>query len=490
MRLSATTLDQLPADVTRPGYDPRDVTPGIVHLGIGAFHRAHQAVYTDHVLARGGGPWGIVGVTQRSATVRDQLVPQDGLYTVAERGPAGTDLHVVGSVRRVLVAGEEPLALVAALADPAVRVVTLTVTEKGYRHDPSTGRLRLDDPDVAADLADGGTRTIPGQLAAGLALRRAADRAVSIVSCDNLPANGRLVRGLLLEYCARRDEDLAAWVAGEIAFPSTMVDRIVPATTDADRASVAARLGVEDRGTVAAEPFREWVVEDRFAADRPPWEQVGARLVGDVAPYEAVKLRMLNASHSALAYLGALAGHETTAAAMRDDDLVAVLRSLMAEDAAPTLRPPPDVDPAAYADAVLQRFANPAITHRTEQIAMDGSQKLPQRLLATAADRDGAGGTARWVALAVAAWMRYCAGRADDGRPLVVDDPLAPALRAAAVAGGATRVVDAFLALDAVVPPGLAASSGFRAALVSWLTALQTHGVRDTLRSVTAVSTP
>lgn len=490
MRLSATTLDQLPADVARPGYDPRDVTPGIVHLGIGAFHRAHQAVYTDHVLARGGDRWGIVGVTQRSATVRDQLAPQDGLYTVAERGPAGTDLQVVGSVRRVLVAGEEPAALVAALADAAVRVVTLTVTEKGYRHDSATGRLRVDDPDVAADLADGGTRTVPGQLAAGLALRRAADRPLSIVSCDNLPANGRLLRSLLLEHCARRDGGLAEWVAAEVAFPSTMVDRIVPATTDADRAAVAARLGVEDRGTVAAEPFREWVVEDRFAVDRPRWEQAGARLVADVAPYEAVKLRMLNASHSALAYLGALAGHETTAAAMRDDALVAVLRSLMAVDAAPTLQAPPDVDPAAYAASVLERFANPAITHRTEQIAMDGSQKLPQRLFATAADHDEAGGTAQWVALAVAAWMRYCAGRADDGRALAVDDPMAPVLRAAASAGDPARVVDAFLAIDAVVPPGLAASPAFRSAVVSWLSALEDHGVRDTLRSAAAVSSP
>jgi len=483
MRLSVPTLDRLPAEVAWPPYDPRDVTAGIVHLGIGAFHRAHQAVYTDDVLGRDGGAWGIVGVTQRSPEVRDRLAPQDGLYCLAERGPRQTRLRVIGSVRRVLVAQEEPAALVAALADPAVRLVTLTVTERGYRHDPATGGLLVGDPDVAADLADGGTRTVPGQLAAGLARRHAEDLPLSVVCCDNLPSNGRFLRRLVLEHCERRDDALAAWVAAHVAFPSTVVDRIVPATTAADRAEVDAALGVEDHGTVVAEPFREWVVEDRFAVERPQWERAGARLVDDVAPYEAVKLRMLNGAHSMLAYLGALAGYETTAAAMRDEPLVAALRALMAVDVAPTLTPPPGRDLAAYSSTVLERFANPAITHRTEQIAIDGSQKLPQRLLATAADRERAGATAEWVALAVAAWMRYCDGRADDGRPLAVEDPLAPALRAAAGAGRPDRVVDAFLALDAIVPPELAASGRFRAAVVSWLADLTAHGTLATLRA-------
>ncbi|MBO0826281.1 MAG: mannitol dehydrogenase family protein, partial [Streptosporangiales bacterium] len=310
-RLSLRTLDRVPLDA-RPRVDPPARRVGVVHLGVGAFHRAHQAVYTEDA-----GDWGICGVTQRSARVARRLLPQDGLYAVLTKGPGAGDARVVGAVREVLVGPDDPASVVARIADPAVRVVTLTVTEKGYRRDPATGRLRRDDPEVAADLAGRTPRTVVGQLVAGLDARRCTDAGpLTVVCCDNLPSNGPALRALVGDYVG--DDGLAAWIAGSVRFPATMVDRIVPATTDADRAEVTRLLGVVDDGAVVAEPFSQWVIEDDFAADRPAWEKAGAVLTADVAPYETVKLRMLNGAHSTLAYLGALAGHEHIADAVAD----------------------------------------------------------------------------------------------------------------------------------------------------------------------------
>lgn len=399
-RLSSATVDT-PA---------RPETVGILHLGLGAFHRAHQAVFTEDA----GGDWGICGVTQRSPAVADQLRPQDCLFTVVERGRDATSCRVVGSIRDVLFAGAEPDRLRARFTDPAVRIVSLTVTEKGYR--PGSGVI--------------------GQLVDGLRARRARSGApVTVLSCDNLTGNGHVVRTRVLEACARwRDgEALAAWIEEHVRFPSTMVDRIVPATTDADRAEVRKALGVLDEAAVVAEPFRQWVIEDDFAAGRPAWEAVGAHLTGDVAPYEAMKLRMLNGTHSLLAYRGALAGYATIAEAVADPVIAEEAVALMEHDVPPTLTVPADVDLAAYREQVLERFANPALRHRTTQVAMDGSQKLPLRLLGTIRDRLAVGAVPTWALRAVAAWMVYVAvGEDRHGRPLPLDDPMADRLRAAA----------------------------------------------------------
>lgn len=415
---------------------------GIVHLGVGAFHRAHQAVFTeDAALCADEAGWGICGVTQRSIRVVEQLRPQDCLYTVMERSQTSATARVVGQVSQVLFAGEEGERLLGLFADPAVRIVTLTVTEKGYRRGAG-GRLDLLDEAVAHDLASRGrshvdNRSTVGQLVRGMQARQTAGAGpITVVSCDNLIENGRVLKGLVEDFCmalsAREAERTATWIAENVTFPSSMVDRIVPATMNRDRLDAEGLLGVRDEALVVAEPFRQWVIEDLFAAGRPPWERVGATLVDDVAPYEQLKLRVLNGMHSMLAYLGALAGHETIAEAVADPGLRSAARRLAVDDVQPTLRTPQGVDPVAYADEVLDRFANPALGHRTIQVAMDGSQKLPVRFLGTARDRLAAGAVPSSVALAVAAWMAYVAyGKDVSGRPLPLDDPLEHRIRQA-----------------------------------------------------------
>jgi fructuronate reductase len=451
-----------------------DSTIGVVHLGIGAFHRAHQAVYTEEAMAaEGTGRWGILGVTQRSRAVVEQMVPQDGLYAVLELDDDRASARVVGAVHDVVSAADEPDRVLSAIADPAVGVVSLTVTEKGYRR-AADGRLDLADPAVRADLHRPDTpSTAIGQLVRGLQ-RRARDGApLTVVPCDNLVGNGAVVAGLVADFCAAlpaaEGGPLGEWVAGAVRFPSTMVDRIVPATTDRDREHAARLLGVRDEALVVAEPFRQWVIEDAgddtAAGPCPAWERAGATLTGDVAPYEAVKLRLLNATHSLLAYAGALAGHDTIAAAVRDERLVAAAAALMAEDAVPTLDPPDDIDLGEYQRSVLHRFANPALRHRTTQVAMDGSVKLPVRLLGTVRDRLRAGAEPRWAALAVAAWMAYVADGHDvAGRPLPLDDPLADRLRAAA-AGPRRGLAERLLAVPEVFDAELRDSTVLRGLL-------------------------
>ena len=460
--------------------DPAALPVGIVHLGIGAFHRAHQAVFTEDAVAAAGGDWGICGVTQRGPGVVDQLAPQDGLYSVTARDGATRSLRVIGAVRELRWVAADADAVLDRIAAPATSIVTLTITEKGYRHDPATGRLRREDPEIAADLADGGTRTVVGQLVAACERRRRTSGApLTIVSCDNLPGNGRILAGLVRDFAG--SGDLAAWIEDHVRFPSTMVDRIVPATTAEDRAEVATALGLVDEGAVVTEPFAQWAIEDAFAGPRPAWERAGAILTADVEPYEQIKLRLLNGSHSALAYLGALAGYELISDALRPFE--PVLRALMADDAAPTLTVPDGIDLSAYADEVLARFANRAVRYLTLQVASDGSQKLPQRLLGTALDRRRAGAEPQLAALGVAAWMRVVsARRTDAGDELPVDDPLADtiATRLGGHAAAPAAIVDRLLELEQIFPPELAADAVWRDLLVDRLTALSRDGAAQT----------
>ena len=453
-RLSLSTLADLPAAVARPAYDIEAAEVGVVHLGVGAFHRAHQAAYLDAILSRGHKGWAICGASLRSPDTSDALDPQDGLYTLAERSGAGDNLRVIGSLRRLLVAPRDPEALLAAMCDPRVRIVTLTVTEKGYCHDPASGTLDEAHPDIRADLASPQRPvSAPGYLVEALARRRAAGVApFTVLTCDNLPANGKTVARVTARLAALRDDDLGRFVAGEVAFPSTMVDRIVPATTDDDRALVAAGLGLQDAWPVMAEPFTQWVVEDLFPLGRPPLEEVGVELVSDVEPFEHMKLRLLNGAHSTLAYLGYLAGHATIADTMVVPAFARLVARLQDEEVTPTLHLPAGVDVAAYKRALRERFANPALRHRTWQIAMDGSQKLPQRLVATARDRLAAGAPIPLLALGVAGWMRYVTGRDEQGNAIDVRDPLAARLKALADEAGpdASRLAPALLSVREV----------------------------------------
>ncbi|MDT4980221.1 MAG: fructuronate reductase [Pseudonocardiales bacterium] len=488
-RLDFAALDMLPSAV-RPLVDPRAVSLGIVHLGIGAFHRAHQAVFTEAAMAATGDlGWGVCGVSQRSRTVVDQLAPQDGLYTVLERSAAGAGAQVVGTVREVVGGADDVATVLARIAAPSTRIITLTVTEKGYRLRPANGHLDLSDTEVVADLVGRPPRTVAGQLVRGLERRRRADAGpITVVCCDNLPANGAMVRRLVGDFCDRLPDSpgLADWIAQSVRFPGSMVDRIVPAAVAADRAEVTHLLGLRDEGTVVAEPFRQWVIEDDFAGDRPAWERAGATLTDDVAPYETMKLRLLNGSHSTLAYLGALAGCEFIADAVRTAGLGELVDRLMADEVRPTLAVPPGFDIDEYCAILLERFANPALRHRTVQIAMDGSQKLPQRLLGTARDLLADGRSPRLTAFSVAGWMRYVTAEVSETRtPLPVDDPLAGRIAAVtARAGTPAAVCDALLGLTEIFGEDLAADPVFRDLVLDGLERLTGGGVAPSIRAV------
>jgi len=484
LRLSNASLARLPGQIRRPDYDRSGIGPGIVHLGIGAFHRAHQAVVIDDLLAQGASDWGIVGASLRSPDTRDALVPQDCLYTIAVRSGAGTEHRIIGSVLEVIVAPANPARLVARMADPATRIVSLTVTEKGYCHTPQTGELDEQHPDIVHDLRHpDAPRSAPGFIVAALERRRAAGIApFTVLSCDNLSANGHTAKRIVMQFAALRSRELARWIEDEVAFPSTMVDRIVPETTEADRASVASALGMIDAWPVVTEPFTQWIVEDRFPAGRPDFAAASVQLVSDVTPFEHMKLRLLNAGHSALAYLGYLAGFETIAATMTDERFAAYARQVM-EDAAPTLAMPAGTDLAAYSASLLQRFSNPALHHRTWQIAMDGSQKLPQRLLATMQDRLRLGLPIDTHALAVAGWMRYVTAKDEAGRAIDVRDPIAAKLREIAEDAGpvADRLAPALLEVSSIFGT-LGSDTRMQRAVTQALTRLYEVGARQVVQ--------
>ncbi|MEO0502299.1 MAG: mannitol dehydrogenase family protein [Pseudomonadota bacterium] len=459
---------------------------GIVHLGLGAFFRAHGALIVEDAVRAAGGDWGIIGVSLRAPAIRDQLVPQDCAYTAVEMSPTGRTPRVVNVLRDVIFAPEDPQALVDRMADPAIRIVSLTVTEKGYCHVPSTGALDREHPDIQSDIANPLPVTAVGCIVRALQKRQAAGlRPFTVLSCDNLPDNGRVARNVVVGLARCIDPTLADWIAYQGRFPSTMVDRIVPATRPEDITALAAATGRQDRAPVFHEPFCQWVIEDSFVdGARPALERVaGVQLVDDVAPFEAMKIRMLNGTHSALAYLGYLAGHHTISGTVADDVLRTFVQSLWRREIIPTITPPDGVDLQAYAHDLLARYANPAIQHRTWQIAMDGSQKLPQRLLGAIGDNMAAGRACDGLILTVAAWMRYVGGVDEQGAAIDVRDPLAARLRALSDAGETPQQkVENLLSVEEVFAPALAAQ--MREPLVQAFGGLVAQGARDSVRRV------
>ncbi|WP_275786392.1 mannitol dehydrogenase family protein [Pararhizobium gei] len=415
-RLSASS--SFPLNVVTPNYDRASLKAGIVHLGFGAFHRAHQAVYTDAALEADFGDWGIVGVSLRSSDMIRDLKAQDHLFSVTGRGADATEIRVVGSVIGGLSAREQREDLLALLADPAIRIVSMTVTEKAYGIDPVTGGLDPGHPAVAEDLANPRQPAgVIGVIVEGLARRHAAGALpFTVLCCDNLPTNGGVVRRLVTEMATIRDLALADWIREYGAFPSTMVDRIVPAATSATRQRAAELLGADDALALDTEPFMQWVIEDHFVSGRPAWEAAGALFVNAVEPYEKMKLRMLNGAHSMIAYLGQVRGLEYVRDVMAIPDCRAVVERYM-RAAALTLDPVPGIDLDAYREQLLARFANPTIAHKTRQIAMDGSQKLPQRTFFSAVDDLVAGRDGGIFAYATAAWIAFLL------RATALDDP-------------------------------------------------------------------
>jgi fructuronate reductase len=427
VRLSSATLGALHESVTRPGYDRGARGIGIVHFGIGAFHRAHMAAYTDDAMAGGEGDWRILGVSLRSPSVRNQMQPQDGLYTLVERSASGSKARIIGAVADVLVAADERERLVATLAAPTTHIVSFTITEKGYCRSP----------DGSLDLALADDRSAYSYLAAAFARRRDGGLpGLTLLSCDNLAGNGAQLEQLIGEYLNAHAPDLRGWFDTECACPSSMVDRIVPATTDTDRQEIEAILGMRDEAAVVTEPFSQWVIEDKFAGPRPAWEKHGVQITSDVHAYETAKLRMLNGAHSALAYLGLQHGHEFVHQAIADPALAPLIDRLMRDEAATSLTPALGQDLNAYADALIERFKNPALNHRLIQIAMDGSQKIPQRWLETLAFHQKRGQQCPSILTAIGAWIGHIRGdniRGDNirGGYGKVDDPMADVLKAA-----------------------------------------------------------
>ncbi|GIE87653.1 mannitol dehydrogenase family protein [Actinoplanes regularis] len=477
-RLGLAALNGLAPD-RRPAVRPGDVRSGIVHLGLGAFHRAHQAIYTETAVAVAGGDWGILGVAPRSRDVLDKLRAQHRLYSVLTVGGDGGDhARTVGILSGLGHAAGDPYGVVAAIADPGIRIVTMTVTEKAYRLGPD-GRLLLDD-DLRAQLTGAAPPTsVPALLVRALLTRQAP---LTVLCCDNLQNNGPRIRGMVEQAL----EVAGASMPGGVEFPASMVDRIVPATSADHLRRAALALGVADSVPVVAEPFHQWVIEDRFPGGRPDWAAAGAIMTTDVAPWELLKLRALNSVHSACAYLGALAGREMIAEALELPGMGGLLRRFLVEDIAPTIDPPAGVTVQGYGETALERFANQELGHRTHQVAMDGSQKLPHRLLGTIADRRREGAMPVWAALVLAGWMRFARGYADDGSVLPLDDPLAGRIREVLAGAPDTPqgLVDALLGLSEVFPAGIAADAGLRTELIRWSGELARHGAAATIAAV------
>lgn len=478
-RLKRATLEKLPAQCVRPPTPNAGDMSQIVHLGIGAFHRAHQALYTQQARANSEPNWRIIGASLRSGGVRDQLAPQDYLYHVVSRDGSGERYQLVDVIDAVLVAPENPQALIAAMAAPDTAIVSLTVTEKGYCHTPDSGQLDKSNPDIRHDLANPATpRSAPGLLVAALARRRQDNTGgLTILSCDNLPHNGRVCQTIVLALAAEQHPSLAEWIAAEVSFPSTMVDRIVPATRAADRQALAEVAGVEDRGMVVCEPFSQWVIEDRFVAGRPAWESAGALMVPDVTPYEHMKLRLLNGSHSSMAYLGQLAGHDYMHQVIADGTIGPFIVALMDRELSPGLDVPEGFQLEAYKEQLRQRFANPALQHRTAQVAMDGSQKIPQRLLQPLRQQLARGGSIDGICIAVAAWMAYVAAVE------VLDDPLADEIHSRLDSAGRNpaAITQALLGLEVVFGADLPLEAAFVETVTRQLGALQNGGLDASL---------
>jgi mannitol 2-dehydrogenase len=482
--LTGETLAHLNAGVSVPRYDRRKVSAGIVHIGVGNFHRSHQAAYLDTLMNAGAAlDWGIcgIGLQPSNTRMRDVMAAQDGLYTLVLRHSDGTwEARVIGSIVEYLLAADDPEAAIEKLAAPATRIVSLTITEGGYNLDAVTGEFDPSDPAVASDLRPGAVpRTVFGLVTEALARRRARGvPAFTILSCDNIPANGQVSQRACTAFARLRDPGLADWITRHVRFPSCMVDRITPRTTEADRAELSRRFGIDDQWPVLCEPFTQWVLEDDFADGRPPLEDASVQIVPDVEPYELMKLRLLNASHQALCYPGYLVGYRLVHEVTTDPLFARFLLDYMTGEAIPTLKPVPGVDLHRYARELIERFSNPEVRDTVARLCANSSDCIPKFLLPVIRDQLAAGRRVTRAAAVVASWARYAEGTDENGESHVIDDDLAPQLRAAA--GQQHARPDAFLKDNRALFGELADDGRFSRVYGSILAALLEHGVRAT----------
>ncbi len=464
---------------------------GIAHIGIGAFHRAHQAVYTDDLLNLGDKNWKISAISLRSSKIKDAMAPQDYLYSVVERAGSENHTRIVGAIDQVLVAPKEPEAVLALLSNAQTKVVTLTVTEKGYCRDKSG--LHLDEGNDAvahdltefANLGEKAPKSVPGLLVKACEIRKSTNSPLTIISCDNLPSNGAVTRTIVMEFAAKVDKALVQWIESNVSFCNSMVDRIVPATTDADYTDIRNILGVADQSVVFTEPFKQWIIEDNFIAERPAWDKVGAIFVKDVEPFEDMKLRLLNGAHSALAYIGFLLGYEFIHEAVTDIDC-AHFAKLLHQDVLPTVSAVPGIDLPVYADTILARFANQGVPYKTTQVACDGSQKLPQRLAAPALTLLEQGHVSKPIAFVLAAWCKFLEGKDSQGNCFSVTDPMAEPLVALAnqYAHDSEMQVKQILSESGVCAPRLLKSEEFVGLVITYVNTINMIGVRGALKQV------
>lgn len=483
------TNTPLHSDIALPSYPREQLQSRIVHLGFGAFHRAHQALFTDEMLKKTGSDWGICEINLFGGEALIQsLRSQDHLYSVAEKGAEKTEVKIIGSVTESLHPDLDGIdAILEKMAEPQVAIVSMTITEKGYCADPATGKLDKNNPLVQADLNNPqAPKSALGYIVQALKLRR--ERGLTpftVMSCDNVQENGHVAKAAILEFAQLLDPELRDWLETNVTFPCTMVDRIVPAATEDTLAEISSLLGCDDPCGIACEPFRQWVIEDNFVAGRPDWDVAGAEFVQDVVPYEEMKLRMLNGSHSFLAYLGYLGGYDHISDTMTDAGYRKAAFDMMMKAQAPSLNMPQGTDLESYATLLIERFTNPSLKHRTWQIAMDGSQKIPQRLGGSLKFHLANGSDFSWLATAIAGWMRYVSGVDEQGNPIDVRDPMADVLRDICEQHGQNvSVVPALLAVEAIFPAELGQNPTVIAAVSNAYQSLLDNGARATVAAL------
>lgn len=492
-RLSASNLATLSTSSTRPDYTPSEHDVGIVHIGIGAFHRAHQAVFTDSAITNSGGNWRIVGASLRSANVSKQLNPQNGLYTVIERSAGKVSANIIGAIKEVLNAKEHQAELIDYLASPKIKIVSLTVTEKGYHFDQSSNDVNWQSKDIQHDVAHAEQPiSMPGYLLIACEKRMLqssqSPAKLTVISCDNLPENGRIVESVVLSLAAKRNPKLKDWIVDNVSFCSSMVDRIVPSVTEQDIQEQAQALAYIDEGLVITEPFKQWVIEDNFCTPRPDWESAGVLFVEHVSDYEKLKLRTLNGSHSALAYMGVLLGHKWIHEAIADPLLAKIIARLMQQETGPTIPKFEGFNLRQYQGQIVERFLNSDIAYATQQVAMDGSQKLQQRILAPMAELYVAEQQANTACLmaTLVCWLRYLEQKTEEGETYEVLDPYADVLSKIVhdAKGNVEQLVDALFQNTSVIPPELKQREDFKLALLEHLANIQEKGVEDYLQGV------
>jgi mannitol 2-dehydrogenase len=483
-KLGPATVDALGNEVGVPAYDRTAVRPGIVHFGVGGFHRAHQAMYLDRLMNDGKAlDWGIcgVGVMPQDRRMYDVMSAQGCLYTLVVKYPDGTmEPRVIGSIVDYLFAPDDPAAVLARMTDPATRIVSLTITEGGYHVNQVTGELDTSDSGLAADLEPGVTPgSVFGFVIEALARRRAAGvPPFTVMSCDNIPGNGHVAKKMLTSFARLKDPGLADWIEREVRFPNSMVDRITPVTAEADKEALADRFGIDDGWPVVCEPFTQWVLEDDFGGERPPFEDVGVQLVSDVEPYELMKLRLLNASHQALCYLGYLAGYRYAHEVCQDKLFVDFLLGYMDEEATPTLPPVPGVDLDRYKHQLIERFANPEVRDTLARLCAESSDRIPKWLLPVIREQLAAGRGIERAVLVVAAWARYAEGVDEQGEPIEVVDRLRDKLVERAQHN---RENPLLFVSDPDLFGDLAQDERFVEAYTAALSSLHEHGARATL---------